>query len=90
MPKLLESRIKYLLASILIPVMLCCHACQQDIVFPKEIIRLGTGTSDASVSINFPGSATGSIDLTVECQKYTRGMISFSGQTGKKGRFRES
>ena len=80
---LLKSRIIFQLVSLLIPLILCCNACQKDTGFPNEVIRLGTTDPDASISINFPGSATGSISLTVECQKYTCGSISLSGLSAK-------
>ncbi len=77
----LKTRIKFRLVSFLIPIMVCCNACQEESDFPSEVIRLGTTDSDASISIGFSGSATGSIGLTMECQKYTRGIISLSGQS---------
>ena len=78
---LLKTRVKYLLASILISFVSCCISCQEERGFPQEVIRLGTADSDTSVNIIFPGSATGSIRLTVECQKYARGVISLSGKS---------
>lgn len=78
---LLKVRLKYLLAFILIPIICSCLSCQEDTDFPKEFITLGTTDSDASVCLSFPGSASGSIRLTMECQKYARGVISLSGKS---------
>jgi lysophospholipase L1-like esterase len=76
---LLKDRLKYLLAFILIPIICSCLSCREDKGFPKEVLMLGLTDSNNPVSIIFPGSASGSISLTMECEKYSRGTISLSG-----------
>jgi lysophospholipase L1-like esterase len=78
---LLKDRLKYLLASFLIPFVSCCMSSKEEILFPEEAIVLGTADSDTSACIVFPGSASGSISLMLECQKYARGVISLSGMS---------
>ncbi len=78
---LLKVRLKYLLTFILFPIICSCLSCREEKGFPKEVIRLGLADSNTPVSIIFPGSASGSIRLTLECQKYSEGVISLSGES---------
>lgn len=76
-----KTGIRSVPVSILITVLCCCHACKQGPDLPGEILKLGTGTADNTISINLPESVSGCVTLRMNFQKYSRGFISFSGQS---------
>lgn len=78
-----KAGIKKLGKILIITVLFCIQACQQDNYFPKGIIRLGSGTSKESVSVKFFPSASGSIWLTVKGQRDASATITFSGLSGQ-------
>jgi lysophospholipase L1-like esterase len=67
---------------LLILILLCFQACQQNTVFPEAYQQLGSEPENRAISFEFQESASGSVNLKIECQKYSRGTITFSDQSG--------
>ena len=65
-----------------VPLIICLPDCQQNSTFPEDYQELRAEAGGRALSIDFPASASGSVNLRMECRKYSRGTISFYGQSG--------
>jgi lysophospholipase L1-like esterase len=67
---------------LLILIILCFQACQKGTIFPEGYQQLGSEPENRFISFDFQASASGSVNLSMVCRKYSRGTITFFGQSG--------
>ena len=76
-----QTRIRIAPAPLLVSVLFMCSACQQGDLFPSGEFKIVPAEPDKKLSISFPGTSNGSVTIEIECEKYSRGIISLSTES---------